>query len=288
MKLAWDDFVSFIARTAHSGVKGLALLFAALLGIGAVLVEANIISALILLGSARGFAFSLAMKNDKGDVLSAALLLFGVMTIWLPPVRNALFLFPLATTSVLILLALTFKFAQTAGAFGMMTGGVLALYVIFVVIEDTSRQPARVAAAPQAPSAIALAPIDTAKPVLPPAPTASASPPGGSPEATAPLSGSQPSSASGLSQARKLPASQGAILKFVPGAPYHLKVPTGLTTSLRATQGRVAIASNDADINACLDKLDFPALSGPGPCRKIEPAFRGCGQHAILIVKSIR
>ena len=82
---------------------------------------------MILLGSGIGFAFSLALKSDKGGILSAALLLFGVMTIWLPPVRAALFLYPLATISVLILLALIFKFAQAGGTVGLMTGGVLAL-----------------------------------------------------------------------------------------------------------------------------------------------------------------
>ena len=140
-KLTWDDFVGFLTRTARSGVKGLALIFAALVGVGTVLVEANFISALILLGGALGFAFSLAMKSDKGGVLSAALLLFGVMTIWLPPVRNALFLFPVATISVLFLLALIFKFSQAGGTVGLMTGGVLAIYVIGVILSDTAQRP---------------------------------------------------------------------------------------------------------------------------------------------------
>ena len=65
------------------------------------------------------------------------------MTIWLPPVRSALYLYPLATISVLILLALIFKFAQAGGTVGLMTGGVLAFYVIAVIVESTSRQPAR-------------------------------------------------------------------------------------------------------------------------------------------------
>ncbi len=65
-----------------------------LVGVGSVLVEANFVSALILLGSGIGFAFSLALKSDKGGMLSAAFLLFGIMTIWLPPVRGALVLYP--------------------------------------------------------------------------------------------------------------------------------------------------------------------------------------------------
>ena len=56
------------------------------------LVEANVVSALIVIGSGIGFFASLAFKNDKGGIMSAALVLFGIMTIWLPPVRAALFL----------------------------------------------------------------------------------------------------------------------------------------------------------------------------------------------------
>ena len=86
-KLTWDDLFGFFRRTARSGVKGLALLFAALVGVGSVLVEANS-SAVILLGSGIGFASRSRLRSDKGGMLSAALLLFGIMTIWLPPVRK--------------------------------------------------------------------------------------------------------------------------------------------------------------------------------------------------------
>src|SRR5581483_4024137 len=97
-------------NVAKSGLKGITLLFAALIGVGSVLVEANVVSALILIGSGIGFFTSLALKNDKGGIMSAALLLFGIMTVWLPPVRAALFLYPFATVSVLICLALIYKF----------------------------------------------------------------------------------------------------------------------------------------------------------------------------------
>lgn len=59
------------------------------------------------------------------------------MAIWLPPVRAALFAYPLATISALICLALIFKFAQQGGTVGLMTGGVLALYVISVIVGNT-------------------------------------------------------------------------------------------------------------------------------------------------------
>jgi hypothetical protein len=85
---------------ARSGVKGLSLLFAALIGAGTVLLQANVVSAIVLLGSGIGFVLSLALKSDKGGLMSAGLLLFGLMTVWLPPVRAALFLYPLATISL--------------------------------------------------------------------------------------------------------------------------------------------------------------------------------------------
>jgi hypothetical protein len=76
-KLTWDDLARFVGNLARGGVKGLATLFAALIGVGTILVEANLISALIILGSGIGFFLSLALKNDKGGFMSAGLLMFG-------------------------------------------------------------------------------------------------------------------------------------------------------------------------------------------------------------------
>jgi hypothetical protein len=286
-KLTWDDLVGFLSRTARSGVKGLALIFAALVGVGTVLVEANFVSALILLGGALGFAFSLAMKSDKGGMLSAALLLFGVMTIWLPPVRNALFLYPVATISVLVLLALIFKFAQAGGTVGLMTGGVLALYVVGVVLGDTARQSTNVAALPPQPAiatSSASRSIDAARstpsPVTTPPLPAQQAPP-------APLI-SQPEAAPVPPEPRTLLASQGAILKFVGGVPYRLKVRTGLATSLRATQGKVALGSSNADSSACVDAFDFPTQTGTGPWHEIDQTFHACGGDAVMTVSAVR
>ena len=180
-KLTWEDLARFVRGIARSGVKGLALLFAALVGIGSVLVEANFVSALILLGSGLGFLFSLALKSDKGGMMSAALLLFGVMTIWLPPVRSALYLYPLATISVLILLALIFKFAQAGGTVGLMTGGVLAFYVIAVIVNGTSRQPPGVVMFPPPPVTL---PTASPRPLPSPAPSSSGSGTPPTPQAT--------------------------------------------------------------------------------------------------------
>ena len=263
-RLTWYDFVRFLRGIAHSGVKGLALLFAALVGIGTVLVEANFVSVVILLGSGLGFAFSLALKSDKGGILSAALLLFGVMTIWLPPVRSALYLYPLATMSVLILLALIFKFAQAGGTFGLMTGGVLAFYVIAVIVNGTSRQPPGVVMFPPPPVTPPTAP---SRPLPSPAPSSTLSSPPSAPQATP---AQQPSPRPTPPEPRTLLASQGAILKFVFGVPYHLKVRNGFSTSLHATQGKVALASADGAVGECLDALEFPIETGAGPWREID------------------
>ena len=57
----------------------------------------------------------------------------------------------MADVCVLILLALIFKFAQAGGTFGFLTGGVLALYVITVIVGDTSQNPTIVTTAPTQP-----------------------------------------------------------------------------------------------------------------------------------------
>lgn len=120
-----------------------------MVGVGTILVEANLISALIILGSGIGFFLSLALKNDKGGFMSAGLLLFGVATIWLPALRAALFGWPLATVSMLICLALIFKFAREGGIAGLMTGGVLGLFLISVILDNPERRPQVASRPPQ-------------------------------------------------------------------------------------------------------------------------------------------
>ncbi len=282
-KLTWDDLLGFLRRTARSGFKGMALLFAALVGVGSVLVEANVVSALILLGSGIGFAFSLALKSDKAGMLSAALLLFGIMTIWLPPVRGALVLYPLGTISVLILLALIFKFAQAGGTFGFMTGGVLALYVIAVIVGDASQQPTSVATSPPQSSPPSQPPVVTQAPRPPPAPAPSPSFARVAPSA-APPPRPIPEPAPAAPEPRTLLASDGAILKFVAGVPYHLKVRTGRSTSLRANHGTVKLVSVEDGSGACIDSVDFPPEAGSGPWRLIERTIRACGDDAVMTV----
>ncbi len=284
-KLTWDDFARFVRDIARSGLKGLALLFAALIGVGSVFVDANVVSAIIVLGSGIGFFFSLALKNDKGGVMSAGMLLFGVMTIWLPPVRAALFLHPLATMSVLVCLGLIFKFAQAGGTAGLMTGGVLALYVIGVIIRDTQRQEQEIARPP---------PEVTIKPAQPAANVPAAVAPG-SPQ---PVSPSTPQFAPPLPatpqpppappEPRTLLASNGAVLKFVAGITYHLKVRTGFTTSLYASQGKVAFYAGDERVTECMDTLKLPMRASSTPYQEIDWTIRACGTDAIMRVSDVR
>ncbi len=272
-KLTWEDLARFFRDIARSGVKGLALIFAALVGLGSVLVEANFVSALILLGSGLGFAFSLALKNDKGGVLSAALLLFGIMTIWLPPVRAALFLYPLATISVLILLALIFKFAQAGGTVGLMTGGVLALFVISAILNDTAQHRGTVAFVP------------------PPPPPPRYQPPIANPQSVpTPLVPTPPASSPTVAfvppAPRTLLAANGAILKFVSGIPYHLKVRNGRATFLHATVGTVKLTSGDDGSGECVDSLHFLPAPSNGPWHEIDRTLRACEGDAIVSVQT--
>ena len=280
-KLTWEDFSRFIRGIARSGVKGLSLLFAALIGIGSVLVEANVASAIIILASGIGLVFSLALRNEKSGLMSAFLLLFGIMTIWLPPVRAALFLHPLATISVLICLGLIFKFAQQGGTVGLMTGGVLALYVIGVIVADTQRQQQQAAVRPQSRPAQQepVAPAAPSKPNLPnsqQAPSASVTPPRPQPAPPPPPP-----------EARTLLASNGAVLKFVSGVTYHLKVRTGFTTSLAASQGQVAFYSGDQKVGECVGRLELPMHASTTPYEEINRTIRACGTDAAVRVVDV-
>jgi len=84
---------------------------------------------------------------------------------------------------------------------------------------------------------------------------------------------------------RTLLAADGAILKFVAGVPYHLKVRTGRSTSLRATHGTVKLVSGEDGSGACVDSVNFPLESGSGPWREIEHTLRACGDDAIMTVQ---
>lgn len=294
-KLTWDDLARFIGNLARGGVKGLAMLFAALVGVGTILVEANLISALIMLGSGIGFFLSLALKNDKGGVMSAGLLLFGVATIWLPPLRAALFGWPVATISVLICLALIFKFTREGGIAGLMTGGVLGLFLIAVILDNPERRPQVASRPPQPelpqtsskpqPAPVPPRPAETA---LAPMPTPALFPP---PAAKTTLSApAQPSPAPPPKQLepRELLAAQGSILKFVAGVPYQLKVRSGLRTRLVANSGTVAFYRGDQRDGECLTSLEFAPAAAQTSYLGVERLIRACGDDAVFQVSDVR
>jgi hypothetical protein len=77
-------------------------------------------------------------------------------------------------------------------------------------------------------------------------------------------------------------------VKFAAGVPYHLKVRTGFTTSLPATQGRVALTSADDHTSECVDALELPMRSGAGPYQEIDHILRACGSDAVMTVSAVR
>ena len=290
LKLAWDDLVAFIRSIARSGLKGLALLFAALMGMGGALLEINLVSALIVIGSGLGLIFSLALKSDKGGLMSAALLLFGIMTLWLPPVRTAFFTHPFVTINVLVCLALIFKFAREGGTVGLATGGVLAFYMIFVMLDETDLQqtvadgptspPPRTPDVQQRPPEVAR-PIPQVRPkelprTLPPTPPPTVQRP------TAPPRPQPPP------EERALIASDGAILKFATGDGYRLKVRTGFSTSISATQGRLALYAGDTMTVACSPVMHIEPLIGSGPYQDVVGTIKSCDGDAVANVISAR
>ncbi|KYK43224.1 hypothetical protein A1D31_38320 [Bradyrhizobium liaoningense] len=294
-KLTWDDLARFLGNLARGGVKGLATLFAALIGVGTILVEANLISALIILGSGIGFFLSLALKNDKGGFMSAGLLLFGVATIWVPALRGALFGWPLATISVLICLALIFRFAREGGIAGLMTGGVLGLFLISVILDNPERRP-QVADRPPQPEIPQTQPKPQPAP-MPPRPTETAPAPIQTP-APSPHPASKttfpspapppPASPPKLLEPRELLAAQGSILKFIAGVPYQLKVRSGLRTRLVANSGTVAFYRGDQRDGECVTNLDFAPPAAPTPYLSIDRLIQACGNDAVFQVSDVR
>ena len=299
-RLTWAEFADFIRRTARSGLKGVALLVSALMGIGAVLLETNVVSGLIMLGAGFGLFASVALKNDKGGMMSAALLLFGLMTLWLPPVRYALFTFPLATVSVLALLALIYKFAQVGGTAGLMTGGILALYVLGVVVAETDRsarmqQVARREAAPQPsprPAPAQQAPVPAQPSVAPPekAPAAVFQPPRPPPAtvSVAPPSAPVPPPVPPAPEPRQLRAAQDSLLKINFGIPYRFLLRTGMTTRIVSTQGTVAFFDGDRRVGDCVASLEFTTAPGRTPWTEAERFVRACDDDALLRVAEVR
>lgn len=294
-KLTWDDLARFIGNLARGGVKGLATLFAALVGVGTILVEANLISALIILGSGIGFFLSLAFKNDKAGFMSAGLLMFGVATIWLPALRAALFDWPLATISVLICLALIFKFTREGGIAGLMTGGVLGLFLISVILDNPERRQ-QVAGRPPQPE-IPQTPPNPQPGPIPPRPTGTTpgttntpvpAPPS-APRITQPTPAPPPPAQPPKpSEPRELLAAQGSLLKFVAGIDYKLKVRSGLRTRLIATSGTVALYQGDRREGECVTSLDFSTPAATTPYLGIDRLIRACEGDAVFQVSDVR
>lgn len=278
-KLTFDDLSRFFRGLLNSGLKGMALLFAALLGVGGILVETNFVSGLVILGSGIGFFLSLALKNDKGGFMSAGLLLFGLMTIWLPPVRAALLVYPLATVSVSICLALILKFGQQGGAVGLMTGGVLALFIVSVIVDDAQRRqqpatpivPARQPSTHRAPKPPAQSSAVTAAPPQ--------QPPRVEPSAIATATVRPPTP-----EIRELRAAHGSILKFVSGVPYQLKARSGSKTTLDAVSGMVAYYRNGARDSDCVTTLEFATPTATTPYLNVDRQIGACDRDATMRV----
>lgn len=294
-KLTWDDLARFFGNLARGGVKGLATLFAALVGVGTIMVEAHLISALIILGSGIGFFLSLALKNDKGGFMSAGLLLFGVATIWLPALRAALFGWPLATISVLICLALIFKFTREGGIAGLMTGGVLGLFLISVILDNPERR-SQVASRPPQPEIPQTQPKPQPAPI-PPLPTETTPAPIQAPAPSPPPAAKitrpapappPPAPPPKPPEPRELLAAQGSILKFVAGVPYQLKVRSGFRTRLVASSGTVALYRGETRDGECVSSLDFAPPAAATPYLGIDRLIRACGDDAVFQVSDVR
>ena len=284
-KLTWDDFFAFFTRTASSGLKGIGLLAAALLGIGSWLLELNLVSAFILAGSLIGFALSVALKSDKGGLMSAVLVLLGLLTVWVPPTRSLLFSNPMATISVLVCLALILKFAREAGRAGLMTGGVVALYLIATIISQVNPQggnsigtvipKASVPVVAQPTAALPTsASAENRQSSVPPQPQAVAALP--KPQVPPPV------------EPRELTAAFGVKLVFNPDVPYRLKIRSGMTTTIQASEGTVALYRGDHQDGQCKTSVTLVAPTSSNPYSSVEEMIHSCGNRAVFDVTEVR
>src|SRR5665213_188823 len=284
-KLTWDDLFGFFTRTASSGLKGIGLLTVALLGIGSWLLELNLVSAFILAGSLIGFALSVALKSDKGGLMSAVLVLLGLLTVWIPPTRSLLFSNPLATISVLVCLALILKFAREAGRAGLMTGGVVALYLIATIISQVNPQGGNSHGAVTPKASVPVVAQPTAAPPTsaaaehkqssaPQQPQAVAPPP--KPQVPPPV------------ESRELTAALGVKLVFNPDVAYQLKVRSGMTTTIHASEGTVAFYSGDKRDGDCQASITLTVPSSSLPYSRINSFIRSCGSRAVFEVTTVK
>ena len=211
--------------------------------------------------------------------MSAGLLLFGLATIWLPPVRAALFGWPLATISVLVCLGLIFKFTRESGVAGLMTGGLLALFMIGAIVDDTQRRQQQFVSRASGEHSAELRASETASQSPAPANNASQQ----RPPVRSTITGSAPVSQPHSSiEVRELLAAHGAILKFVPGVPYQLKVRSGYITSLSAQSGSIASFQDGKKLGECVNTLTFSTSPASVPYQTQESILYACDTRDAL------
>ena len=312
-KLSWDDFFGFLTRIARSGLKGVSLLVVALMGLGAVLLELNIVSAILIGASLLGFAVSVAYKSDKGGLMSAVLVLFGLLSLWAPPIRMELLAHPLAAISLLICLGLILKFVKEGGKAGAFTGGALVLYLVFVILQTEKAREVPVPPAPQVAQVKPKVPVvpspqkepvqkpaEVAEPPKPqpvqqdppkivePAPKQTEPPPAVLPQ---PQKASDPPFAVPAvtpqqpPEERTLIASDGARLNLVQGVNYHLKLRTGHVTHIHAESGQVKIHTSGQSESTCVNEFEMkPDSNATGTFWSPSEVFIACKDDALLIV----
>ena len=214
--------------------------------------------------------------------MSAGLLLFGLATIWLLPVRNALLQYPLATVSVLVCIALIFKFAQQGGTAGLMTGGVLALYLIGVIVSDTLPR-TQVAVITQVPPVTTKQPTDPLPPAIPAKPI---EPP--QVQKPPPIIVKPEPPKSEPQQRRTLMAAQGSILKFVAGVPYRLQLRADKTTRLVAMSGSFSFDAVIVASGKCVKLIELMSGKANMPFVELASTVTACGEDAVVRVEAVR
>lgn len=180
-----------------------------------------------------------------------------------------------------------------------MTGGVVALYLIATIISQTSQQGGnRVGIEPPNTTAPAIPPSGNAQGTIaqsnvaqpsaaqssgtqsqnsPPAKTQTAAiAPPTKPQAPAPI------------EPRELTAALGVKLVFNPDIPYQLKIRSGMTTTIQATDGTVALYRGDHQDGQCQSSFTLVAPASSTPYSVVEERIHSCGSRAMFDVVSVQ
>lgn len=209
----------------------------------------NAVSAFIMLCSGLGVVAGHLLRSEKGTAFSAVLLLFGVMSIWIAPVREAVLGAPFTTLGALLCAAAAFRFASLGWA-AMMTGGALSIAVMLYILGQ-ARQPESGASLPSPPVPAPSAPMQSGNPDL-------------------------------------WYAEKGKTIDLQVGTPYRFNFTTGAKTTLHALSGRISVWRDDRIVQPCDTKASIRMSASKAEYEPSTLVLRSCDGDARVSVADVQ